>query len=114
MSIGALTSWLSPRKAFLIGLLVVTISFPFSVAFVAAFHLIFAAAPHLEFRRAVPTALVAAVLVHFGVFGGIAWLVHRALWRRPNITQVKALIIAAFLYTVAMFIAFVMNPYGKL
>jgi hypothetical protein len=113
ISIGVWPSWISVRSVFLLGLVVVAVSFPFSVAFIAAFRMVLAVIPRQEFRIAVPMALGVAILLHFGVFSTVAWLVHRALRSQPSAARAKAMMILAFLYTVAVFVAFVIVPIGS-
>ncbi len=98
-----------PHSAFLIGLAVVVVSFPFSVAWLAAFHLLIALNPHLGgMGQVFLMALGVATLLHFGVFAGIAWLVYRASRRWAG--DAKTVAIAAFLYAVAVFIIFSLIP----
>jgi len=113
ISIGAWPSWISVRSAFLLGLVVVAVSFPVSVAFIAAFRMVLAVIPRQQFRIAVPAALGVAILLHFGVFSTAAWLVHRASRSQPSAVRAKAMLILAFAYTVAVFVAFLIVPFGE-
>jgi formate hydrogenlyase subunit 3/multisubunit Na+/H+ antiporter MnhD subunit len=111
-SVGAWPSRLSVRWAFLIGLLIVAISLPVSAAALGAFRIVTAVVPRQKFEVVVPAALGVAILLHFGIFMALAWLIHRVLQSRPASVRSKAMIATALVYTIAMCVIFLMLPAG--